>query len=118
MAKLFRLDNLFKFPDFPLTILALFTFPEFSLISLISRTAATLWKWIALAHADCNNSHQIMENCFIFLKTARITAMNYSDLLLPIDRFTKCHKVVHNGGFPMPEVLCCGQNSLKSIKIQ
>ena len=35
-----------------------------------------------------------------------------------IDPFTKRHKLVHNGRFPKFEVLCCGQNGVKLIKIQ
>ena len=35
-----------------------------------------------------------------------------------VEPFTKCHKVVDDGGFLESEVLECSQNSVKLIKIQ
>ena len=35
-----------------------------------------------------------------------------------IDPFTKCHKLVHNGGFPKVEVLRCSQNTARFIMIK
>ena len=35
-----------------------------------------------------------------------------------VDPFTKHHILVHDGGIPKFEVLYCGQNVVKSIKIQ
>ena len=32
-----------------------------------------------------------------------------------IDPFTKRHKLVHNGGFPKFEELCCSQNAVKTL---
>ena len=39
-------------------------------------------------------------------------------IVYAIDSFTKRDKLVHDGGFPKFKVLYCGQNNVKSIKIQ
>ena len=51
-----------------------------------------------------------------YLKVAVFFCKNIN--VFHIDNFTKCHKLVHNGGFTKIEVLYCSQNNVKSVKIK